>query len=505
MIQNRFAGLVGFSLLAWFIFVGSARLRADTAEAQPTTHPAGHIEQFLRAGPISLKFEDGELRYLRVGNREIVRRVYFGVREAKFSATDMPKFSEMHIESAEDHFAIHFSAACRGKTVAFNWTGDITGTADGKINYRAAGSAPADGMSARIGLCVLFGMPTVVGHAFETIGDDINKPTPGQFPKLVSAALVASNFRTLQYAIDGVQVSCSIPESPFYMEDQRTWGDTSFKAYNSLPYAYPKIEKDKTLSQTLTISVKDLPLPATEPTTVPTTSPADNAIHVRIGAPITSARVCALTTPDRFPTALSFGTLNGHRDKYAQETAIAWNWTTATHLPDEDTAMDNTPTIIDQAKTIRSFAPRALLRVGPISVNGGWPALNRPPGFDAAWTTSAIHALSLANVDEAAFQNPDPQAERILSVFKEIAGKPVASVDVSGSTSIDAFAVNDIGTTTLWLVNRTDQAKMLVLENLPAGARPASSNPALSDESFPLQGDHVELAPYDVRKIVIPQ
>src|SRR5690242_14193058 len=32
---------------------------------------------FLNAGPIRLKFIDGELRYLYVGDKEIVRRIYF--------------------------------------------------------------------------------------------------------------------------------------------------------------------------------------------------------------------------------------------------------------------------------------------------------------------------------------------------------------------------------------------------------------------------------------------
>ena len=31
----------------------------------------------LRAGPLNLLFENGDLRYIKLGEREIVRRIYF--------------------------------------------------------------------------------------------------------------------------------------------------------------------------------------------------------------------------------------------------------------------------------------------------------------------------------------------------------------------------------------------------------------------------------------------
>lgn len=505
MFQNHFGRRMHAVILCAIFLAAHAAARADSIATQPTTAPAEHFAQILHAGPISLKFADGELRSLRVGDREIVRRIYFAVREARFASTDMPRFSDMHIESAADHFAVHFAASCRGKTIAYDWTADITGTSDGKIIYRATGSAPADGTSARIGLCVLFGSQALPGHTFATVGDSANERVPGQFPELVSRTLVAKQFHTLQYAAGGLHVSCGVPESFFDMEDQRTYGDTSFKAYNPMPYAYPKIEKGNALTQTLTLSVSySAPTPG-QPATAATTSATDDAVHVSIGAAILGARVCALTTPDRFQTAVSFGAVNGHREKYAQETAITWNWTTATHLPDEDTAMENTPAIIDQAKTIRSFAPRALLRVGPISLNGGWTALTRPPGFAAAWTTAAIHALSQANVDEAAFLPSTPQADRIVSLFNAFAGKPLVSVNVSPSPDIDAFAVNDIGVTTLFLVNRSVQSQRVVLDNLPTGTPAKLSRPAASDATQPMKDNTLELAPYEVCRIAIPQ
>jgi hypothetical protein len=473
-----------------------SNLLALEGGTQPSTQPSEAAARTLHAGPITLKFEDGELRYLRVGDREIVRRIYFGVREAKFAATDMPTFSEMRIDASDDHFVIHLAAACRGKTISYNWTGDITGSADGKIEYRATGSAPSDGMSARIGLCVLFGTGSLAGQKFETL-DDHGQVSSGQFPELVSPTLVAKKFQSLRYTLDGIHVSCGIAESPFEMEDQRNWGDSSFKAYNPMPYPYPRIEKGKALTETLTLSAKSAAPPAT--------AASGAIVTVRIGAPIPGARLCAITSPDRFSEAAAFPSINQHREHFADATAISWHWTTATHLPDDDTAMENLSAIVAQAQTIRSFAPRALLRVGPISLDGSWGSLVRPPGFAAGWTAGAIKSLSLANVDEAAFLDSSPEAARIIEIFKKLTGKPLAQVSVIPAGDVDAFAFNDIGRTTLWLINRSDQAQEVTLQDLPAPATLRANRPAVSDEVVPLEANQITLGAYDVWQIIIPR
>jgi hypothetical protein len=484
------------------MFVSLAVVAAANAEdTPPATAPPTQTAQILHAGQISVKFQDGELRYLRVGDREIIRRIYFSVREGDF-ATEMPKFSEMRVEPATDHFAIHLAAACTGKTISYNWTGDITGTSDGRIIYHASGSAPATGTSRRLGLCVLYGAGALAGHDFGTIGEG-DQITVGKFPELVSPTLVASRFHTLAYSLDHLQVSCGIAESPFDMEDQRNYGDTSFKAYNPLPYPYPNIEKGKELSQTLTLRVDYAGSVPSRPTTASATQPADDAIHVRIGLPIDGARICAITSPDRFADSMDFVAMNSHRTPLADATAIAWKWTTATHLPDDDTAMENLEGIVHQAKTVRSFAPHALLRVGPISVNGRFPAVVRPPGFCAAWTAAAIKELSLANVDEAAFVDSTPQAALIISVLRRVAGKPVVDVSVSPQSGIEAFAVNDIGTTTLWLANRSAEPRQVVVDDLPPGAPPQLFWPAQTDKSEVLVGSRIKLAAYDICEIVI--
>ena len=66
-------------------------------------------EEMLRAGPVCLKIADGELRYLRVGGKEVIRRVYHAVRDKGWD-TPMPVFKRMEIDKGSDHFEIRMEA-----------------------------------------------------------------------------------------------------------------------------------------------------------------------------------------------------------------------------------------------------------------------------------------------------------------------------------------------------------------------------------------------------------
>src|ERR1051325_2741428 len=61
----------------------------------------------LRAGPVSLLFEDGSIRYLRLGEREILRRIYAAVRDQEWR-TVPGRIRDLRIERAEDSFRINF-------------------------------------------------------------------------------------------------------------------------------------------------------------------------------------------------------------------------------------------------------------------------------------------------------------------------------------------------------------------------------------------------------------
>jgi hypothetical protein len=403
--------------------------------------------QFLNAGPIRVKFQDGELRYLRVGNREILRRIYFGVREADFN-TDLPTFHHVEVDAEPDHFTVQLAASCRGKTIGFDWQARIVGSADGTITFHVEGAAPTDGASKRIGLCALYGVEALAGRPYELV-DNHGKTTTGEFPVLVAPEDLAHQFSTLRYTVDGLQFSCGITGSKFDMEDQRLYGDSSFKAYSPLPYDYPTIPGGKVLEQTLIVTVGGN-IPAPEPTA--------SVIRIKLGGKDSGAKIPMFISPDQLKDSIPFLNINRKRDKFRGATELTWPLTPATHLPDDDVVMENLPTIVYQEQTIASFAPKATLNVGPIKMNGRWPGQVRPPGFAAAWTAAQIKYLALAGVQKAAFADLAPEAQQIVSALTPFAGQPLMDVQMSPETSgIDALAVGD----DLWVINKSNEKQNL--------------------------------------------
>ena len=59
----------------------------------------------LQAGPVSLFYEDGNLRYLRLGSREIIRRIYVAVRDQNWGSVPA-KLSNVDVVNRPDSFRL---------------------------------------------------------------------------------------------------------------------------------------------------------------------------------------------------------------------------------------------------------------------------------------------------------------------------------------------------------------------------------------------------------------
>jgi D-apionolactonase len=80
----------------------------------------------LSAGPLSLRFEEGGLRYVRWGEREVVRRVYCAVRDANWG-TVPDQITNLDADIRDDSFRIEFDVENRQAEIDFTWHGTITG------------------------------------------------------------------------------------------------------------------------------------------------------------------------------------------------------------------------------------------------------------------------------------------------------------------------------------------------------------------------------------------
>jgi len=460
----------------------------------------------LSAGPLRLTFQDGELRYLSVGDTEVVRRIYFAVRDPDWD-TAMPEFSKSAIHIKDGGFEIDLAATCKTATADYTWKGEITGTSDGTLTFHASGAAGSDFASPRIGLCVLYWSPVVAGRKFETVKPD-GTVTDSVFPVWVTPQLVAPKYETLRYtAANGTMVRTTVFGALFDMEDQRTYSDSSFKAYAPLTYPYPNIRKGVTFEETVTIKVENAPAYAI---------PAGGPLVVRVGALVPGAKMPKISVADSKASGV-FGDVNGQTQKYRDAKALTWGFNPTLHLPDDATYFENVSTIVEQVKTARSYAPEAVITIDPVSIDSTHPRPVREPRnkglFAAAWSANFVKYAAIAGVDEVKFQVGEPGdtgfARTVQKELGQYAGHSVYDARVEGPLPlhVDASAIDagDDGTV-LYLINRTGRPQTVTLQDPPAGKADLHHFAAPpKDETIDLgKSRTIQLSPLEVCRVRLP-
>ena len=358
------------------------------------------------SGPF-VKFQDGELRFITYGSKEIVRRIYFAVRDERWD-TVMPEFSQIDVQKTERGFHIKLAATCRNDIADFSWTGEIVGARDGKITFTVEGWANRDFTSPRCGLNVLYGS-SLAGMEYN-LTDDTGKTVQGTFPTLVANKLLSQRFSSLSFRQRSNLIEVTLaPGSTAGMEDQRNYGDSSYKAFSSLAFPYPALKKGQRAKQTLTLQLRSLV----------------TSISERNETPFFLGHIPRFieASPEKTP---SFVDLNQNPAKLAGAEWITFGYNPTLHMPDDDTLLENCPAIIDQVATLRAVAPKAKFRISPIGFDSPYPRPGPDPRnkgmFAAAWTVHMIANLAAANVDEAAFAVDSPFSGPVLEKLKLCAG-----------------------------------------------------------------------------------
>ena len=288
---------------------------------------------------------------------------------------------------------------------------------------------------------------------------------------------------------DGVGVECSLSHVLFTMEDQRNWGDSSFKAYNTI-LAGPEAKAGEAATVTVTLKV-------TGAKTAP--AAADNVVRVRIGKEIPGAKLPKILPAKDSVEAGDFLSLDAKRAQLKDEKSIQIGYAPSSHLPDGDTFMENRTSLEWQLKTLHALAPNAKIRVDPIRLTGGDDP--RAGGaFAAAWMVGAIKYLALGGADEACFKM---DGGKVAEAFmrKGMAGTPIRATEVTakGRPPIEVLAYGT-GGQVAWISNSTDRPQKVVfihpdfacdlLVYDSQSQKKPSANVAGGDTSF-------ELGPYE--------
>ena len=254
-------------------------------------HAAPDLAVPLRAGPLRLVFDRGELRWIRLGEREVLRGIYVAVREEGW-ATVPAELEDLEIEAEPESFRIRFRARHRRGGVRFDWEGRIEGGADGSIAFRMAGAAGSTFRRNRIGFCVLHPAEECAGRECiveTTDGDRLEQA----FPALVSPHQPFRNVRAILHEVTpGVEVEVRMEGETFETEDQRNWSDASFKTYGTplhLPYPVEVAEGTR-VEQAVSVSLFGVTAEpvrqaaATVPGALPKKRNSTEPVVVRVGA-----------------------------------------------------------------------------------------------------------------------------------------------------------------------------------------------------------------------------
>jgi len=215
----------------------------------------------LRAGPLSMIFEAGDLRYVKLDDREVIRRIYAAVRDRNWG-TVLGRLENLKLDVREDSFQITYNSDHKEQAIHFVWHGEITGAADGTIRFTFDGEAKTTFLKNRIGFCVLHPLCECAGAPCRIESVDGSVKTAA-FPKLVTAEQPVGELHDLcaiaHEVVPGVWAEARFEGDLFEVEDQRNWIDASFKTFcTPLRLPFPvEIKAGQRLKQRVTIRLLD--------------------------------------------------------------------------------------------------------------------------------------------------------------------------------------------------------------------------------------------------------
>lgn len=196
--------------------------------------------RILKAGPLAVELDNGQLRYLRINGVEAMRAIAFLVRDENWG-TYVPALENLKVDQRADGFSVSYRARCErdGMKLAFDIT--IEGHADGSLDFNGVATPETDFRTARTGFVILHPLAGVVGKPLRVEHVD-GKVEKSVFPQHVNPVQPFLHVRAMTHSVlPGVDVTVRMEGDSWETEDHRNWTDASFKTYVrplALPWPY---------------------------------------------------------------------------------------------------------------------------------------------------------------------------------------------------------------------------------------------------------------------------
>jgi len=216
-------------------------------------------EQLIHFGKLSLLYENGFIRYIRAGEVEVVRSIYFALRDSNWVTAAIVR-SDERISVTSKRFDISYTAinTVDDKEV-FKWHVKIAGSESGEVEFSVDGEALAMYNRNRAGICVLHPIRETREKPLHVTRPD-GTAYESKFPSIINPYQPFFDIRKMTWQLSGNSMAeLGFDGDVFETEDQRNWGDTSFKTYStplSIPYPVMLKPGDK-VSQRVRLKLVD--------------------------------------------------------------------------------------------------------------------------------------------------------------------------------------------------------------------------------------------------------
>jgi hypothetical protein len=210
----------------------------------------------LTAGPLTLEYSEGSLWNIRLGDEEAIRRIYLVFQDINWTSRPFEILEEKW-NIADDHFSADLEL--RGSKDAENFHAklQIVGGSAGEIKYGFSGSATADFMRNRLGLCLLHPIANLAGKSCKLTLSGGTKII-SEFPNDISPGQPFKNLSGISHTLNNGQIlEVKFKGEVFETEDHRNWSDASYKTYCTpieLPFPV-KVSKGDQIAQEVAISL----------------------------------------------------------------------------------------------------------------------------------------------------------------------------------------------------------------------------------------------------------
>lgn len=384
-------------------------------------HVAGDVE-FLTAG--------ADVRRVTVRGREVVRRIFVTVRDA-----DWREVPPIEWSSTFDARRRVLSIAARydPASIDLSWSGEFTLGDDGSMRFEVAGLLRVDARVNRLGVAILHPADALVGGEIESSGPAgtaratvTSAPMPQPIADGHEIGITPPFSRLVTRFRDGTRIAVDLGGDLGEIEDQRNFGDDSFKTYQpplgaDLPYTVSAGR----FAHAITIEAEDVAAVVADRRWFRGPLPAIVADDLDLDAGPALGLASPVVTHDGYLAELNRGTpmsIPGHLEFTVDPTVHSGDWLTiAENVPALSSMLEFASTLTSgevwPAVQIANASPAVAARVAP-AVGLGYLAIA------AEWGTLAVRIRS-------SLVPPGTRAvwHRLLDLLAEVGPEPEVEID----------------------------------------------------------------------------